>query len=429
MITEGGSAIDESMVTGESLPVEKFKGDMVIGSTLNKNGSFIFRATKVGGETMLAQIVKMVSEAQGSRAPIQRLADIVSSYFVPIVLVIATITFFTSGLTNAIAVLIIACPCAMGLATPTAIMVGTGKGAEKGVLIKDAEALETAHKIKTIIFDKTGTLTTGRPVLASFTGKIGTLQIAASLEQGSEHPLADAILKKAKDLGLTLSVVEEFKVLPGKGIEGVVGGIKYFLGRDENGLISLITNHKSLATFVIADTLKENVKKTVESLEKRGITVWMITGDNERTAKAIAKEAGIKNILAQVLPDQKADKVKEFKERGDMVAFVGDGVNDAPALAASDVGIAMGTGTDVAIESAGITLLNKDIRSVLTAIDLSQRTMNTIRTNLMWAFGYNVVLIPAAALGYLNPMIAAFAMAASSISVVLNSLRLKRIKI
>ena len=429
VITEGGSAIDESMVTGESLPVEKFKGDMVIGSTLNKNGSFIFRATKVGGETMLAQIVKMVSEAQGSRAPIQRLADIVSSYFVPIVLVIATITFFTSGLTNAIAVLIIACPCAMGLATPTAIMVGTGKGAEKGVLIKDAEALETAHKIKTIIFDKTGTLTTGRPVLASFTGKIGTLQIAASLEQGSEHPLADAILKKAKDLGLTLSVVEEFKVLPGKGIEGVVGGIKYFLGRDENGLISLITNHKSLATFVIADTLKENVKKTVESLEKRGITVWMITGDNERTAKAIAKEAGIKNILAQVLPDQKADKVKEFKERGDMVAFVGDGVNDAPALAASDVGIAMGTGTDVAIESAGITLLNKDIGSVLTAINLSRATISVIKQNLFWAFGYNVVLIPAAALGYLNPMIAAFAMAASSISVVLNSLRLKRIKI
>ena len=435
MITEGGSAIDESMVTGESLPVEKFKGDMVIGSTLNKNGSFIFRATKVGGETMLAQIVKMVSEAQGSRAPIQRLADIVSSYFVPIVLVIATITFFTSGLTNAIAVLIIACPCAMGLATPTAIMVGTGKGAEKGVLIKDAEALETAHKIKTIIFDKTGTLTTGRPVLASFTGKIGTLQIAASLEQGSEHPLADAILKKAKDVGLTLSVVEGFKALPGKGIEGVVGGIKYFLGRDENGLISLITNHKLLATFVIADTLKENVKKTVESLEKRGITVWMITGDNERTAKVIAKEAGIKNILAQVLPDQKADKVRELinqvtnNKASNAVAFVGDGINDAPALTASDVGIAMGTGTDVAIESAGITLLNKDIRSVLTAIDLSQRTMNTIRTNLMWAFGYNVVLIPAAALGYLNPMIAAFAMAASSISVVLNSLRLKRIKI
>jgi len=322
----------------------------------------------------------------------------------------------------------------MGLATPTAIMVGTGKGAEKGVLIKDAEALETAHKIKTIIFDKTGTLTKGEPVVTNFTNK-KALQIAASLEQGSEHPLADAILKKAKDVGLTLSVVEGFKALPGKGIEGVVGGIKYFLGRDENGLISLITNHKLLATFVIADTLKENVKKTVESLEKRGITVWMITGDNERTAKVIAKEAGIKNILAQVLPDQKADKVRELinqvtnNKASNAVAFVGDGINDAPALTASDVGIAMGTGTDVAIESAGITLLNKDIRSVLTAIDLSQRTMNTIRTNLMWAFGYNVVLIPAAALGYLNPMIAAFAMAASSISVVLNSLRLKRIKI
>ncbi len=424
VITEGGSSIDESMVTGESIPVEKFKGDMVTGSTLNKNGSFIFRTTKVGSETILAQIIKMVGEAQGSRAPIQRLADIVSSYFVPIVLVIAVITFFIFGFTNAIAVLIIACPCAMGLATPTAIMVGTGKGAEKGILVKDAEALETAHKIKTIIFDKTGTLTKGEPIVTDFSDR-KTLQIAASLEQGSEHLLADAILKKAKDLNLKLDKITNFKAQPGKGIEGEIRGKRYFLGRAEDGSISLVSGKKVLGTFTIADTLKENVKEVVESLEKKGIIVWMITGDNERTAKAIAGEAGIKNIMAEVMPNEKSDKVKEFNN----VAFVGDGVNDAPALAAASVGIAMGTGTDVAMEVAGITLLNKDIRSVLTAMNLSRVTLSVIKQNLFWAFGYNVVLIPAAALGYLNPMIAAFAMAASSISVVLNSLRLKKIKI
>ena len=428
VIIEGESAVDESMITGESIPTQKIKGNIVIGVTLNKTGSFIFRVTKVGKDTMLSQIVKMVGEAQGSRAPIQRLADVVSSYFVPIVLVIAIITFFMFGLTSAIAVLIIACPCAMGLATPTAIMVGTGKGAKKGILIKDAEALETAHKIKTIIFDKTGTLTKGEPMVTDFSDR-KTLQIAASLEQGSEHPLADAIIKKAKNIGLKLDKVTEFKALPGKGVEGKIGGKKYFLGRAEDGSISLFYDKKVLGIFTIADTLKENVKGVVESLEKRGITVWMITGDSKKTAEKIAKEAGIRHILAKVLPNEKADKVRELKADGEKVAFVGDGINDAPALAASDVGIAVGTGTDVAIESAGITLLNRDIRSVITAYNLSRATFDVVKQNLFWAFGYNVVLIPAAALGYLNPMIAAFAMAASSISVVLNSLRLTKVRI
>ncbi len=441
VIVEGESSVDESMITGESILTQKIKGDIVIGATLNKTGSFIFRVTKVGKDTMLSQIVKMVGEAQGSRAPIQRLADVVSAYFVPIVLLIAVITFFMFGLTCAIAVLIIACPCAMGLATPTAIMVGTGKGSEKGILIKDAESLETAHKIKTIVFDKTGTLTKGEPIVTDFSDR-KTLQIAASLEQGSEHPLADAVLEKAKALKLKLDKVTGFKVRAGLGIEGEIKGKKYFFGKGEKEdketiklenegktAMSLFFKGKLLGTIAVSDTLKENVKEVVENLEKRGITVWMITGDNERVAREIAKEAGIKYVVAKVLPNEKADKVRELKADGEKVAFVGDGINDAPALAASDVGIAVGTGTDVAIESAGITILGKDIKGVLTAIDLSRETIKVIKQNLFWAFGYNVVLIPAAALGYLNPMIAAFAMAASSISVVLNSLRLTRVRI
>lgn len=468
VITEGQSSLDESMVTGESLPVEKKEGDIVIGATLNKTGSFIFRVTKVGRETMLSQIVEMVSQAQSSRAPIQRLVDIVSSYFVPSVLMLSIATFIVwfdlgqpiHAFVNMIAVLIIACPCAMGLATPTAIMVGTGKGAEKGILIKDAEALETAHKVKSIIFDKTGTLTEGRPSVTEISDP-EILAIAGSLEISSEHSLAEAIVSKAREKGLVLSEVEAFKAHPGFGIEGVLGNKRYVFGNrafmdkedkekvlykqyedkiknlEEGGktVMILAENKEALGYIAVADTLKKGVKKVVFDLSAKRVNVWMITGDNERTAKAIAKEAGIKNILAQVLPQEKAQKVKEFKEKYGVVAFVGDGINDAPALAASDVGIAMGTGTDVAIESAGITLLNKDIRSVLTALDLSRATMKVIKQNLFWAFGYNILLIPVAAgilypLGItLNPMLGAAAMAASSISVVGNSLRLKKIKI
>lgn len=445
VVVEGFSSIDESMITGESIPVDKLVGSSVIGATINKQGSFVYKVTKVGKNTLLAQIIEMVSQAQSSRAPIQRLADLVSSYFVPIVLILAIITFVAwyiagfpiTALTSLVAVLIIACPCAMGLATPTAIIVGTGRGAEKGILIKDAQSLETAHKIKTIIFDKTGTLTKGKPVVTNFSDN-RLLSIAASLERGSEHSLAEAILQKAKILKLELKKVTDFKSIAGKGIEGKVGGVKYFLGKPEGGnseveklekegktVVVLKSDGKDLGIIAIADTLKEGVKEVVSSLSGKGIDVWMVTGDNENAAKFIAKQIGIKNVLAGVLPDQKAKKVQEFKN----VAFVGDGVNDAPALASADVGIAMGTGTDVAIESAGITLLNEDIKSVLTAITLSKRTLSIIKQNLFWAFGYNVVLIPVAALGYLNPMLGAFAMSASSISVVLNSLRLKKVKI
>ena len=472
-IIEGVSSIDESMVTGESIPVDKKEGDNVIGATINKTGSFIFKAMKVGKDTMLSQIVEMVSEAQSSRAPIQRLVDVVSSYFVPTVLILAVATFvvwydfglFSHAFTNLIAVLIIACPCAMGLATPTALMVGTGKGAEKGILIKDAESLETAHKVKTIIFDKTGTLTEGKPLV---TDVISTqeqdltaqnlLQLSASLEQGSEHALAEAIVGSAKKKNITLMKTSDFKAIPGHGIEGKVGDKKYILGnralmrKDKVGyenfedqimdleqegktVMLLAEGDKLLGLIAVADVLKPKVRELVQELERKKILVWMITGDNERTAKAVAKKAGINNILAEVLPQEKSEKVRQFKsEHGGVVAFVGDGINDAPALASADVGIAMGTGTDVAMEASGITLLSKDIFSVAMALDLSRRTLSIIKQNLFWAFGYNIILIPVAAgilypfFGWLlNPALAAFAMAASSISVVGNSLRLKSI--
>lgn len=483
VIIEGLSSIDESMVTGESLPVDKKIGDGVIGGTINKTGSFIFRATKVGSQTMLSQIVKMVAEAQSSKAPIQRLADTVSSYFVPIVLILAVLTFVVwydlgypkEAFVNMIATLIIACPCAMGLATPTAIMVATGKGAEKGILVKDAASLEIAKKVKVVVFDKTGTLTQGKPkvtdILSLTTYERGgnssqltsdvLLQIAASLEKGSEHALGEAILEKAKSRDLETKGVEEFRAYPGMGIEGKVEGKFYLLGNrsllnkkgvkieemagkevvrlEEEGktVVFLAEERKLVGLIAIADILKGKVKEVVKGLEDRGIEVWMITGDSERVAKAIARKSGIKNVLAGVLPDQKREKVKEFKDvQGKMVAFVGDGVNDAPALASADIGIAMGTGTDVAIETASITLLNRDIASVLTAFDLSRITLSVIKQNLFWAFGYNVVLIPVA-MGILypvfglllNPALAAFAMAASSISVVGNSLRLKGARI
>lgn len=452
IILDGDSSVDESMVTGESMPVDKSVGMNVIGSTINKSGSFVFKALKIGSETMLARIVGMVKEAQSSRAPIQRMADLVSSYFVPIVLMLAVATFVVwyvlgfpvSAFINLVAVLIIACPCAMGLATPTAIMVGTGKGAERGILIKDAGSLETAHKIKTIIFDKTGTLTLGKPEVTNVSD-LKILSIVGSLEQGSEHSLGEAILSYANDKKVKLLKVTNFKSITGSGIEGIISGKKYFFGKisqksmeiknlesDGKTVMGLISNKKLLGYIAVADTLKPGVKDVIEKLNNKNIETWMVTGDNERTANAIAKQAGIKNVMAEVLPGEKSDKVYALSHKPygiNHVAFVGDGVNDAPALAAADIGIAMGTGTDVAMESAGITLLNKDFDSILSAINLSRGTMSIIKQNLFWAFGYNVILIPAAAIGVLNPMLASAAMAASSISVVLNSLRLNKFKI
>ncbi len=475
VIVDGESSIDESMVTGESIPVDKAKGDTVVGATINKTGTFTFKAKKVGSDTMLAQIIKLVQEAQGSKAPIQRLADVVSSYFVPIVIMLAIATFviwydfgpqptFLFAILNTVAVLIIACPCAMGLATPTAIMVGTGKGAEHGLLIKDAEALETAHKITTVVFDKTGTLTKGKPEVVDIvpigsTTKEDVLKLAASIEKGSEHSLAEAIVKAAEDKKLMLSTTAKFRAIAGHGVEGLVDNKRVVLGnrrlmereaiainsysreveRLENEgktVMMLAVDTNLIGLIAVADRLKETASAGVKALQKLGIEAVMITGDNERTAQAIAKKVGITKVLAEVLPDQKEAEVRKLQAQGKTVAMVGDGINDAPALAAADVGIAMGAGTDVAIEAADITLINRDLRSVAAAIELSRKTMRTIKLNLVWAFGYNVILIPVA-MGILhpfsgilmNPIFASAAMALSSISVVGNSLLLKRAKL
>jgi len=475
VIAEGESSIDESMLTGESIPVDKAKGDTVVGATMNKSGTFIYKATKVGTDTMLAQIIKLVEEAQGSKAPIQRLADLVSSYFVPIVIMLAFFTFgvwyvfggqsaFLFALLNTVAVLIIACPCAMGLATPTAIMVGTGIGAEHGILVKDAASLEIANKIQTVVFDKTGTLTKGKPEVTdiiplSKMKEDEVLRLAASIEKGSEHSLAEAIVKEAGEQDIKLDTVSKFKAIAGHGVEGVVGSQQIFLGNrrlmdlknisykevaeqidkleGEGKTVMMLSDKLNLIGLIaVADTVKESARAGVEALQKLGIEVVMITGDNIRTANAIAKKLGIKRVLAEVLPDQKEVEVRKIQAEGKKIAMVGDGINDAPALAAADIGIAMGTGTDVAIEAAGITLINKDLRSVASAIELSKKTMRTIKMNLFWAFGYNVLLIPVA-MGVLypffqillNPIFASVAMATSSISVVGNSLLLKKAKI
>ncbi len=492
VILEGESAIDESMVTGESMPVTKKSGDAIVGATVNKYGSFTMRATKVGSDTVLSQIIKMVEQAQGSKAPIQRIVDVIASYFVPIVFVIAIATFviwYVAGpagalafaLTNTVAVLIIACPCAMGLATPIAIMVGVGKGAEHGILIKDAEALELAHKITTVVLDKTGTLTVGAPSVTDVVSSLsntpasvipspdrdrdeGTRQIlalAAAVEQGSEHPLAQAIVDRAKHDGVTFGGASDFKAIPGQGVTALINGARVVVGtydlaknnQVKNGPIGpFLTEAEKLESqgktvvyvsedgmirgiLAIADTIKKEAHEAVATLKRSGVKVIMMTGDNPRTAQAVAGDLGIEEVLAQVKPEDKAKRIKELQGRGMRVAMVGDGINDAPALTQADVGIAMGTGTDVAMEAADVTLMRGNVSLIATAIRLSRATMRNVKQNLFWAFAYNVVLIPVAAgvlypftKTLLNPILAAAAMALSSLTVVGNSLRLRRFR-
>ena len=472
VVVEGRTSVDESMLTGESIPVEKESGDEVIGASINKNGSIDYRATRVGSDTTLSQIIKLVEDAQGSKAPIARMADIITGYFVPIVIalaVLAGIAWLIAGqsgifaLSVIITTLVIACPCALGLATPTSIMVGTGKGAEHGVLIKSGEALETTHNLDTIVFDKTGTLTEGKPIVTDILvtpliTKENLLYYAASGETGSEHPLGEAIVQKSKEENMTLAKPDHFEAIPGHGIRVEIEGKDMYIGNrklmleqkidlssmekesdrlaDEGKTPMYLSVDGELAGIIaVADTLKENSMKAVKELRRRGVEVIMITGDNKRTAKAIAKQVGIDSVLSEVLPEDKAEEVKKLQEAGKKVAMVGDGINDAPALAQADVGIAVGSGTDVAIESADIVLMRNDLTAVLTAIDLSHATLRNIKQNLFWAFAYNLVGIPVA-MGLLyifggplmSPMFAAVAMSFSSVSVLLNALRLRRFK-
>lgn len=478
-IIEGSSAVDESMITGEAIPVDKTVGDLIIGGTINKQGSLKFKATKIGQATLLAQIITMVDEAQGSKAPIQGLADKVSSVFVPLVLIIAVITLvawlvigsnfmpfsesLSFGLLCFTGVLIIACPCALGLATPTAIIVGTGQGAQNGILIKDAESLEKLSKVKVIVTDKTGTITKGEPevtdilVVDDSKSEKDLLKIISSLEKYSEHPLAKAIINKSQGENIQLDQVEDFSIIEGKGLKGKINGEQYFAGNlklvedldlkfektlieqlisDGKTPVILMSSKKILAILGLADTLKPNAVTTIKALHKLGLKVVMLTGDNLEVANYIAKQAGIDQVIAEVLPNQKAEKIKQLQSEGNIVAMVGDGVNDAPALAQADIGIAMSTGTDVAIESASITLLKGDFSKVLQAIKLSKFTLKAIKQNLFWAFAYNIVGIPlATGILYplfgilLNPAFAGLAMALSSVSVVSNSLRLKYSKL
>lgn len=471
VVVKGRTAVDESMLTGESMPVEKQEGDKVIGASLNKNGSIDYRATKVGKDTTLAQIIQLVEDAQGSKAPIAKLADIITGYFVPVVIglaILSALVWFFAGqsplfaLTIAISVLVIACPCALGLATPTAIMVGTGKGAEHGVLIKSGEALETIHNIDTVIFDKTGTLTEGEPIVTdvvltkeSNLSEDELLQLAASAEEGSEHPLGEAIVKEAKQKELTFVETDDFEAIPGRGIEAKVNNKKMYFGNkklmDEQNIVLsslqeasdrladegktpmyLALEGKLQGIIAVADILKASSKETVQALQNKGIEVVMITGDNKRTAQAVAQLAGINRVLSEVLPEDKAKEVSALQEEGKKVAMVGDGINDAPALAQADVGIAIGSGTDVAVESADVVLMRSDVKEVLTAIELSKATLKNIKQNLFWAFAYNVLGIPIAMgvlylLGgpLLTPVFAALAMSFSSVSVLLNALRLR----
>ena len=477
VVTDGASGVDESMITGESLPTAKRVEDLVIGGTLNTTGTLTFRATRIGADTVLAKIIRLVSEAQGSRAPIQRLADVVTSYFVPVVLLLAASTFvvwfafgpepaFNLALLNTVAVLIIACPCALGLATPTSIMVGTGKGAENGVLFRNAEALERLGSVKAVVLDKTGTLTEGKPRVTDVLRAAGApaedeiLALVAAAERGSEHPLADAIVREATETRqLDLAAVTDFLSVAGGGVSASVGGRRILVGRP-GFLLSLGVDPGALsasadalaadgktpvfaaidgriaAVIAIADTLKVGSVEAVAELHRLGLAVAMLTGDNQRTAEAIARSVGIDRVVADVRPDGKASAVKALQAEGTVVAMVGDGVNDAPALASADVGVAMGTGTDVAMESAGVTLMSGDLRGLVTAIALSRATMHNIRENLFWAFAYNVILIPIA-MGVLypftgmllDPIFAAAAMALSSVTVVSNALRLRRFKV